>query len=115
MDKKLYTTKKVDLPEEGRTFLLEYYITEDETPIGERMSVISYGVEIIMRSRLQIEASRASFLFSEKSQAEDFAALLAKEATFPVSLAGIVEDICAGQDIPKTLGEPTVQCFTASA
>lgn len=115
LDKQLYTTKKVENEEEGRAFLLEYYITEDEMPIGERISVISYGVEIIMRSRLQIEASRASFLFSEKTQAEDFIALLAKDATFPVSLAGIVEDVLAGQEISRTVCAPTVQCFTASA
>ena len=115
LDKQLYTTKKVDIAEEGRTFLLEYYVTEDDMPINERISVISYGVEIVMRSRLQIEASRASFLFSEKAQAEDFAALLAKEATFPVSLAGIVEDVLAGQEISQTVCKPTVQCFTASA
>lgn len=115
MNKQLYTSKKVEIAEEGHTFLLEYYVTEDDMPVSERISVVSYGVEIVMRSRLQIEASRASFLFSEKSQAEDFAALLAKDATFPVSLAGIVEDVLAGQEIPKTVCQPTVQCFTASA
>ncbi len=115
LDKQLHKTKKVEIPEEGRTFMLEYYVTEDETPLGERMSVISYGVEIVMRSRTQIEASRASFLFSEKKQAEDFAEILSKDATFPVSLAGIVEDVLAGQQIPKSVCEPKVQCFTASA
>lgn len=95
--------------------MLEYYVTEDEMPLGESMGVISYGVEIVMRSRTQIEASRASFLFFEKKKAEDFAEILAKDATFPVSLAGIVEDVLAGQQIPQTACEPTVQLFTASA
>ena len=111
----MYITKKVEATEDHGAFALEYYITEDEMPLGERMSVLSYGVEIIMRGRLQIEASRASFLFSCKAQAEDFCAILAKDATFPVSLAGIVEDILAGQDILQTMCEPKVQCFTASA
>ena len=115
MDKQLYTSKKVEIAEEGRICLLEYYVTEDTMPISDRINVVSYGIEIVMRSRLQIEASRASFLFSEKAQAEDFAALLAKDATFPVSLAGIVEDVIAGQEFSAPVCQPTVQCFTASA
>ena len=115
MDKQLYTTKKIEATQEHDAFVLEYYVTEDEMPLSARISVLSYGVEIVMRGRLQIEASRASFLFSNKSQAEDFASILAKDATFPVSLAGIVEDIFAGQEIPQTVCEPKVQCFTASA
>lgn len=115
MDKQLYKSKKVEIPEEGRSFTLEYYVTEDEMPLNESMGIISYGVEIVMRSRTQIEASRASFLFSEKKTAEDFAEILSKDATFPVSLAGIVEDVLAGQQIPQTTCEPKVQLFTASA
>ena len=115
LDKQLYTTKKVEQTEEHGAFVLEYYVTEDETPLGENMSVISYGIEIVMRSRTQIEACRASFLFQDKQAAENFAALLAKDSTFPVSLAGIVEDLLAGQDIPQTDSTPNVQCFTASA
>ena len=115
LDKQLYTSKKIECEQEGRAYTLEYYITEDEMPLGERISVISYGVEIVMRSRMQIEASRASFLFSDRKKAEDFAEILAKDATFPVSLAGIVEDIMAGQEIPETMCQPKVQCFTASA
>ena len=115
LDKQLYMTKKVEQTEEHTAFMLEYYVTEDETPLGENMSVISYGVEIVMRSRTQIEASRASFLFQDRQTAENFAALLAKDDTFPVSLSGIVEDVLAGQAIPKTVCKPTVQCFTATA
>ncbi len=115
MDKQLYTTKQIEATDEHGAFLLEYYITEDEMPLGENISVLSFGIEIVMRNRLQIEASRASFLFTDCKQAEDFAALLAKDATFPVSLAGIVEDLLAGQEIPQTVCAPKVKCFTASA
>ena len=115
MDKQLYTTKKVEQTDEHGSFLLEYYVTEDETPLGEHLSIISYGAEIVMRSRTQIEASRASFLFQERKTAEAFVALLAKDATFPVSLAGIVEDVFNGQEIPENTTAPTVQCFTAIA
>ncbi len=115
MDKELYTTKKVTAEEDEKTFLLEYYITEDEMPLGDSLSVISYGVEIVLKSRLQIEASRASFLFTDKQQALSFAELLANTHTFPVSLSGIVEDLTAGEEIPKTSPAPKVQCFTATA
>ncbi len=115
MDKELYTTKKVTDEESGKTFMLEYYITEDEMPIGDSLSVVSYGVEIVLRSRLQIEASRASFLFTDKQQAASFAELLANTDTFPVSLSGIVEDLTAGQEIPQSTPAPKVQCFTATA
>lgn len=111
MNRQLYATKTVT--DADRTFALDYYIVEDEMPLSDSMGILTYGIEIVKRSQTQVEAARASLLFSAADAAENFAEVLLANLVFPVSLAGIVEDMLAGQEIPHFVNAPSACCLVS--
>lgn len=101
MTKKYFKSVKVTDKDGGGNFVIDYFICEDRFPIGEKMGVVTYGIEVVKKENGLKQTHCAPSLFTNYDDAAAFSDMLWRNSVTPVSMPAITEDYLASLSIER--------------